>query len=77
MPIDFGTYDLIIGKRGLRTGNILISYELIENCETNVLTLTVTFLQNETLEAPNLTYHVLTAKIADVDGLEVEIIETN
>ena len=75
--IDFDTYDLIIGKNGLRNGNISISYELIENCETNVLTLTVTFLQNVTLEAPNLTYHVLTAKIADVDGLEVEIIETN
>ena len=75
--IDFGAYDLIIGKRGLRTGNISISYELIENCETNVLTLTVTFLQNETLESPNLTYHVLTTKIADVDGLEIEIIETN
>ena len=75
--IDFNTYDLIIGKKGLRNGNIAISYELIEDCETNVLTLTVTFLQNATLEAPNLTYHVLTAKIADVDGLEVEIIETN
>ena len=75
--IDFDSYDLIIGKRGLRNGNISISYELIENCETNVLTLTVLFLQNATLEAPNLTYHVLTAKLADTDGLEVEIIETN
>lgn len=75
--IDFGTYDLIIGKQGLRNGNISISYELVEDCDTNVLTLTVTFLQNATLEAPNLTYHVLTAKIADVDGLEVAIIETN
>jgi len=75
--IDFVTFDLIIGERGLRNGNISISYELVENCETNVLTLTVTFLQNETLEAPNLTYHVLTAKIADVDRVEVEIIETN
>jgi hypothetical protein len=42
-----------------------------------VLTLTVTFLQNVTFETPNLTYHVLTAKLADVEALEVEIIETN
>lgn len=75
--IDFNVYDLIIGKQGLRNGNISISYELIEDCETNVLTLTVTFLQNVTFETPNLTYHVLTAKLADVEALEVEIIETN
>jgi len=75
--IDFNVYDLIIGKQGLRNGNISISYELIEDCETNVLTLTVTFLQNVTFETPSLTYHVLTAKLADVEALEVKIIETN
>lgn len=75
--IDFNTYDLIIGKQGLRNGNISISYEFIRDCETNLLTLSVTFLQNMTLEAPNLTYHVLTEKIADIDTLEIEIIEIN
>lgn len=72
--IDFSTYDLIIGKKGLTTGNDSIDYQLIENCESGNQTLTVTFHQNETTVAPNLTYHALIPKLGDDQELNVEII---
>ena len=77
--IDFDTYDLVIGKKGLTNGNDTISYVLIENCETLNLELTVTFNQNATTEAPNLTYHALIPKLIDAQTISVEarIIDTN
>ncbi len=72
--IDFSTYDLVIGKKGLSSGNSSISYELIENCENGNQTLTVTFNQNETTEAPNLTYHALIPKLENEQELNVQII---
>jgi hypothetical protein len=71
--IDFNTYDLIIGKQGLTTGNSYISYELVEDCETTNLLLTVTFHQNETLEAPDLTYHALVSKLGDDQVVNIDI----
>ena len=71
--IDFSNYDLIIGKKGLSNGNNSINYELIENCENGNQNLTVTFNQNETTEAPNLTYHALIPKLKDGQDLSVEI----
>jgi hypothetical protein len=49
-------------------------YELIENCETGSENLTVTFNQNETTEAPNLTYHALIPKLRGEQELNVEIV---
>ena len=72
--IDFSTYDLVIGKKGLTSGNESIEYELIENCETGNLNLKVTFFQNITTVAPNLTYHALTLKIGSEQELNTEII---
>lgn len=72
--IDFISYDLLIGKKGLPNGNISIDYQLIENCGTGHQTLTVTFNQNETTEAPNLTYHALIPKRGDEQGLSVDLI---
>ncbi|WP_179353931.1 hypothetical protein [Winogradskyella vidalii] len=72
--IDFSIYDLIIGKKGLANGNTSIDYELIKNCETENENLIVTFNQNETAEAPNLTYHALIPKLEDDQELHVEII---
>jgi hypothetical protein len=72
--IDFSTYDLVIGKKGLTSGNESIEYELIENCETGNLNLKVTFFQNITTVAPNLTYHALTPKIGSEQELNTEII---
>jgi hypothetical protein len=72
--IDFSIYDLVIGKKGLANGNSSIEYQLVENCNTGNQNLTVTFNQNETTEAPNLTYHVLIPKLGDEQGLNVEII---
>ena len=72
--IDFLLYDLVIGKKGLSTGNISIVYELTEDCETGNKNLTVTFNQDETTVAPNLTYHSLIPKLSDEQELDVEII---
>lgn len=72
--IDFSVYDLVVGKKGFTNGNNSIDYKLIENCETGNENLIVTFNQNETTEAPNLTYHALIPKLQDEQGLNVEII---
>ncbi len=73
-PIDFATYDLVIGKKGLTSGNSSIEYELIQNCNTGNQNLIVTFIQNETAEAPDLTYHALIPKMGDNQELDVEIV---
>jgi len=74
MPqIDFDIYTLIIGKQNLANGNTSISYDYINDCATNTNTLTVTFNQNETAQAPNLTYHILSPKIDDNTTVEVLI----
>lgn len=71
--IDFSTYDLVIGKRGLSNGNTSIDYTLVEDCETGDQVLMVTFHQNDTTEAPNLTYHALIPKLGDEQGLSIAI----
>lgn len=74
MPqIDFDIYTLIIGKKGLSSGNTSINYDYINDCATNTNTLTVNFIQNATTEAPNLTYHILSPKIAADTTVEVII----
>lgn len=75
MPqIDFTTYDLIIGKRDLSSGNNSISYEATQDCSTNILQLTVTFNQNATTEAPTLTFHILVPKLLNPDTTIVDIV---
>ncbi|MDL2262396.1 hypothetical protein LJC11_02710 [Bacteroidales bacterium OttesenSCG-928-I21] len=71
--INFETYDLIIGKQSLTSGNSYISYELTEDCETSNLLLFVTFHQNITTEAPNLTYHALIPKLESEQVIDIEI----
>lgn len=72
--IDFSVYDLVIGKQGLANGNSSIDYKLVKSCDTDNLKLTVTFNQNDTMIAPNLTYHALIPKINEEQELSVEII---
>jgi hypothetical protein len=75
MPsIDFATYDLVIGKQGLTSGNSSTRYELIEVCENGDQTLTVTFNLNETAVAPVLTFHALIPKLSVAQELTVEIV---
>ncbi len=71
--IDFTMYDLIIGKKGLSMGNQAITYELVRDCKTNMLMLTVTFIQNEATVALNITYHALIPKLKDEETIEVVI----
>ncbi|RUA13174.1 MAG: hypothetical protein DSY83_12055 [Flavobacteriia bacterium] len=71
--IDFSTYDLVIGKRSLSNGNTSIDYKLVEDCETGDQVLMVTFHQNDTTEAPNLTYHAFIPKLGDEQGLSIAI----
>lgn len=78
MPqIDFDIYTLIIGKKGLSNGNSSISYDYTNDCETNKNMLTVTFNQNATTEAPNITYHILSPKIAEGATVDVSLTINN
>ena len=72
--IDFDSFDLLIGKKAFAQGNDSIAYQLVENCKSNVLQLSVVFLQNDTTEAPNLTYHVLLPKLEQNKTVEVTIV---
>ena len=71
--IDFTTYDLLIGKKGLPNGNSSIAYTLRRDCQTNQVLLRVVFQQNATTEAPNLTYHALVPKLAPGEDIKVQI----
>lgn len=71
--IDFQSYDLIVGKKGLTSGNSSIEYDLIEDCQEENKILTVTFNQNITTVAPNLTYHALVPKLGDEETIRVII----
>lgn len=73
--IDFLKYDLVVGKQGLTSGNVRIEYELTQDCEKSNLQLKVTFFQNITTEAPNLTYHAVIDKLQDLQGVDITIEE--
>lgn len=76
--IDFITYDLLIGKKGLSSGIDSIDYDgLVKNCDNGQLNLTITFIKNATTEAPNLTYHALVPKLDADDIINVNIITIN
>ncbi len=70
--IDFQLYDLIIGKKGLTSGNTSIDYKLIDDCKKGIKVLTVTFNQNIATVAPNLTYHALIPKLGDEETIQVD-----
>jgi hypothetical protein len=72
--VDFSSYDLIIGKKQLTSGNSSIDYELIRDCHISKLELKVTYNQNIATEAPNLTYHALLPKLGDEETVEVQIL---
>ncbi|MBF6607158.1 MAG: hypothetical protein ITG00_00275 [Flavobacterium sp.] len=72
--IDFSMYDLVIGKMNFTSGNTSIEYVLETECETRDQNLVVTFYQNMTAHAPNLTYHALIPKLDGGQDLTVEII---
>ncbi len=71
--IDFTKYDLVIGKKGLTSGNTSIDYELGYTCNPGELLLQVTFNQNGFTEAPNITYHALIPKLGDEQYVTVEL----
>lgn len=71
--IDFQSYDLIIGKKGLTSGNSSIEYELRVDCQEEIKILKVTFNQNTATVAPNLTYHSLVPKLGDEETIRVDI----
>lgn len=72
--VDFSTYDLVIGKKGLTNGLVSIVYELTENCETEDQSLKITFNLNETDEAPNVIYNALIPKLEENQELNVELV---
>lgn len=76
MPeIDFTTFDLLVGKKGLVSGFDTIDYDgLVKSCNDNTWSLTVTFVLNAAAEAPNATYHVLMPKAAGDEGVIVAVL---
>jgi len=71
--INFSTYDLLIGKKELNSGNHTIEYLLIKNCETTDLELTVIFNQMDAPIISNLTYHILVPKLIENQTVLVDI----
>jgi hypothetical protein len=74
--IDFSSYDLVIGKKGLTSGNASIDYNLTKDCK-NILKLQVTFNQSVTQNAPIVTYHALIPKLGDEETVTVEFVYKN
>lgn len=70
--LDLTNYDLIIGKKTLTSGYQSVSYEYFTS-DCKKLVLKVTFVQNETLIAPNVIYHALVPKISNEQSVEVLI----
>lgn len=71
--IDFSTYDLIIGKKALTSGNTNIEYNYMKHPCSNAKYLDVIFIQNATTEAPNLTYHALVPKLDTNETINVTL----
>ncbi|UPL50137.1 hypothetical protein [Hymenobacter sublimis] len=71
--IDFATYDLVIGKKGLPNSEAGIHYTLQREYETKRVVLHVVFTLSMTTEAPNVTYHALVPKLAASEGVDVKI----
>jgi hypothetical protein len=72
--IDFTNYDLIIGKKGLKSDNKSIEYALQKDCETGHIGMNVTFKNTLGMSAPNLTYHCLVPKLKTGETITVNII---
>ena len=63
----------MIGKKGLAY-NSSITDKLIENCETENETLTVTFREGQLPAAIPVTYHAPIPKLRDGQELNVEVV---
>ena len=61
--IDFNTYDLVIGKRGLPSLLDTITYALKRSCETNGLELEVNIATTAATQPDYITYHSLIPKL--------------
>lgn len=71
--IDFATYDLVIGRKGLANGVGGINYTLQQDCNTSKLLLNVAISPSMTTEAPNITYHALIPKLAVGQEVGVQV----
>ena len=70
--IDFSSYDLVIGRKGLTSGNSSIEYRLRKACNSDKLQLIVVFHQDDTTVAQEITYHALIPKLGDEETVEVK-----
>lgn len=75
--IDFATYDLVIGKKGLNSGYDSIEYVLTEKCDSGDLELEVTFIQDATMIAPVVVFHALVPKLGTDQEISVNIVTNN
>ncbi|MGK6350673.1 hypothetical protein [Parapedobacter sp. DT-150] len=70
--IDFGKYDLVIGKKRLTSGVHEIRYDYTRDCD-GTHNLKVEIQHNAASEAPNITYHALVPKLAPSQTVNVTV----
>jgi len=70
--IDFNSYNLLIGRKSLRSGNDTIHYEIEKTSGGKNLNVKIVFVQNITTVAPTLTYDVLLPKEFKLEDIKVE-----
>ena len=71
--IDWNEFDMIAGMKGLTQGVSAVDHSLVKNCQSNQLTLYITFRLNETLTAPIVSFHALIPKLSDEEHIVVKI----
>ena len=75
--IDFSVFDLVIGKQFGETLVYKIEYELVRECQTKELKLTVKIFWGDATQPSNPTYHALIPKLIDEEEIEVIVEQLN
>ncbi len=71
--IDFGLFDLVIGRQSSGNINGSITYDLRKTCPKNELTLTIDVIQGLATTPDNVVYHALIPKLGDEESLNIKI----
>lgn len=77
MPtIDFGKYDLIIGKKSTLSQVDTIYYEYKRDCPDQDLVLSIEIIQTPATAIDNVVFHALIPKLGDEETLFLNVIST-
>ncbi len=72
--VDWTSYDLVAGMKGLTNGLASINKSLVMDCHNNRLVLRITFNLNATTIAPIVSFHALIPKLRADESIFVELI---